>query len=84
VGRDGLGVWDGNVVKLDRDDGCTNINMIKFIEFKKVKPIQCIFILTDFSFHLFDFVIFHITLSLLNFLTTWNIVIKTALIVLVC
>ena len=32
-GRDGLGVWDGNV-KLGCDDGCTTINIIKFIELK--------------------------------------------------
>ena len=34
VGKDGLGVWDGNV-KLGCNDGCTTINIIKFIEFKK-------------------------------------------------
>ena len=34
-GRDGLGVWDGNVVKLGCDYGCTTINIIKFIKFKK-------------------------------------------------
>ena len=33
-GRDGLGVWDGNVVKLGCDDSCTTTNTIKFIEFK--------------------------------------------------
>ena len=33
-GREGLGVWDGNVVKLGCDDGCTTINIIKFIELK--------------------------------------------------
>ena len=27
--RDGLGVWDRNVVKLGCDDGCTTINIIK-------------------------------------------------------
>ena len=32
VGRDGLRVWDGNVVKLGGDDGCTTINIIKLIE----------------------------------------------------
>ena len=32
---DGLGVWDGNVVKLGCDDGCMTINGIKFIELKK-------------------------------------------------
>ena len=32
-GRDGLEVWDGNVVKLGCDDGCTTINIIKFTEF---------------------------------------------------
>ena len=30
-----LGVWDGTVVKLGCDDGCTTINMIKFTKFKK-------------------------------------------------
>ena len=33
VGKDGLGIWDGNTVKLGYDDGCTII--IKFIELKK-------------------------------------------------
>ena len=33
-GEGKLGVWDGNVVKLGCDDGCTTINIIKFIEFK--------------------------------------------------
>ena len=33
AGKDGLGVWDGNVLKLGCDDGCTTINIIKFIEF---------------------------------------------------
>ena len=33
--EDGLGVWDGNAVKLDYDDHCTTINVIKFIEKKK-------------------------------------------------
>ena len=33
-GRIGLGVWDGNVVKSGCDDGCTTINIIKFIDFK--------------------------------------------------
>ena len=32
-GRDGLGVWDENVLKLGCDDGCTTINIIKFIAF---------------------------------------------------
>jgi len=32
-GRDGLGVWVGNVVKLGCDNGCTTVNIIKFIEF---------------------------------------------------
>ena len=35
VQRDRLGVWDGNVVKLGCDDGCTTINTIKFTELKK-------------------------------------------------
>ena len=30
--RGGLGVLEGNVLKLDCDDGCTTINIIKFIE----------------------------------------------------
>ena len=32
---DGLGVWDGNAIKLGCDDHCTAINVIKFIELKK-------------------------------------------------
>ena len=36
-GRDGLGVWDGNIVKLGCNDGCTTINIIKFIELTKRK-----------------------------------------------
>ena len=35
VGKDGLGIWDGNAVKLGCDDGCTIISIIKFIELKK-------------------------------------------------
>ena len=34
-GRDGLGVWVGNAVKLDCDDGCATI--IKFTGVKKKK-----------------------------------------------
>ena len=34
-GRDGLGVWDGNAVKLGYDDYCTTINIITFIDLKK-------------------------------------------------
>ena len=34
LGREELGVWDGNAVKLGCDDGCTSINIIKFIELK--------------------------------------------------
>ena len=33
-GRDRLGVWDGNDVKLGYDDHCTTINIIKFAELK--------------------------------------------------
>ena len=29
---DGVGVWDGNAIKLDCDDHCTTINVIKFTE----------------------------------------------------
>ena len=36
VGRDGLGVWEGNVVKLGCDDHCTTINIIKYTELKKM------------------------------------------------
>ena len=36
-GRDGLGVWDGNAVKLGCDDHCTTINIMKFIELKAKK-----------------------------------------------
>ena len=28
-GKGGLGVWDGNVLKLGCDDGCITINIIK-------------------------------------------------------
>ena len=42
-GKDGLGVWDGNVLKLGCDDGCTTINIIKFIEFRKIKIKKIIF-----------------------------------------
>ena len=34
-GRDGLGIWDGNAIKLGCDDRCKMINIIKFIELKK-------------------------------------------------
>ena len=34
-GRDELGVWDGNVVKLGCDDGCITIKIIKFTEKKR-------------------------------------------------
>ena len=36
MGRDGLEVWNGNVLKLDRNDGYTTINIIKFTELKKI------------------------------------------------
>ena len=29
---DALGLWDGNAIKLDCDDHCTTINVIKFTE----------------------------------------------------
>ena len=35
MGRDGLGIWDGNVLKLGCDDSCTTINIIKFIDKNK-------------------------------------------------
>ena len=38
-GRGRLGVWDGNVLKLGCDDGCTTINIIKFIALKKKEMI---------------------------------------------
>ena len=31
-GGDGLGVWEGNVVKLGCDDGYTTINITQFME----------------------------------------------------
>ena len=34
VGSDRLRVWVGTVVKLGCNDGCTTINIIKFIELK--------------------------------------------------
>ena len=34
VGEGGLGVWDGNVLKLGSDDGCSTINIIKSTELK--------------------------------------------------
>ena len=37
VGRDGLGVWDGNVLKLGYDGGSITVNIIQFIELKKNK-----------------------------------------------
>ena len=37
---DGLGVWDGNAIKLDCDDCCTTINVIKFTELKKTKSME--------------------------------------------
>ena len=35
--RDGLGVWDGNAVKLECDDHCTKINIVKFSKLKAKK-----------------------------------------------
>ena len=37
--EDGLGVWDGNAMKLGCGDCCTTIDVIKFIEIKKTKYI---------------------------------------------
>lgn len=34
-GGDGLGVWNGDAVKLCCDDHCTTRNIIQFIELKK-------------------------------------------------
>ena len=28
---DGMGIWDGNAIKLGSDDHCTTINLLKFI-----------------------------------------------------
>ena len=36
VGRNGMGIWDGNIVKLGCDDGWIHIS-IKFTEKKKKK-----------------------------------------------
>ena len=35
MGRDGLGVWDGSVVKFGCDDHCTTINIIQLVELKR-------------------------------------------------
>ena len=35
-----LGVWDGNPIKLDCDDHCTTINVIKFTEVKNIYTAQ--------------------------------------------
>ena len=35
--RDGMGIQDGNAIKLGCDDDCTTINVIKLIEFSKSK-----------------------------------------------
>ena len=34
---DVLGLWDGNAIKLDRDDHCTTINGINSLSNKKIK-----------------------------------------------
>ena len=34
---DGLGIWDGNAVKLDCDDHSTTVNIIKLTELKAKK-----------------------------------------------
>ena len=39
-GVGGLGLRDGNVLKLCSDDDCTTINIIKFIELKKTPRIK--------------------------------------------
>ena len=39
-GGDGLGVWDGNDLKLGCDDDCTIINIIKFTELKICKILK--------------------------------------------
>ena len=36
----GLGVWDGNDIKLGCDDRWTTINVIKFIELKNIVDIK--------------------------------------------
>ena len=35
-GKERLSGWDGNVVELGCHDGCTTINIIKFIDLKNV------------------------------------------------
>ena len=51
VGEDGLGVWDGNAVKLGCDDHSTTINVIKFIELKKgKKAVNKNFLLLNFIY----------------------------------
>ena len=33
-------IWDGNFLKLGCDDGCTTINITKFIRFLKKKKVR--------------------------------------------
>ena len=35
-GGSDINVWDANVLKLGCDDGCSSINIIKFVELKKL------------------------------------------------
>ena len=39
--RVGVGVWDGNAIKLACDDCCTTTNLITFTEFKKKIVCTC-------------------------------------------
>ena len=42
-----VGVWDGNVLKLGCDDGCTAINIIKFTKLLKKKTTMYTHVLHD-------------------------------------
>ena len=37
---DGMGVWDGNALKMGCDDHCATINVVKFIELKNKIKLQ--------------------------------------------
>ena len=50
---DGLGVWDGNAIKLGCDDHCTTINVIKFIKKRKYPTTSSFIIPLHRSFYSF-------------------------------
>ena len=50
-GRDGLGDWDGDAVNLGCDYHCTNINIIKFVEFKFKKKCVALIIIIGLIYY---------------------------------